>query len=177
MFTCKSSSLALNTLCTVYVYIIFHMSYTSLLRTIKSSICTFNNLSFFPYHIFSWFLWIKLLFQPLSSFCLSLSLPGWCLQVSVGVWLTHRLNNSLGPNEISLALMKPLMRLHGFRPLPHTQTDSLTLPHTLNLTSKHAFVLSGTEQACKSTRLHEWTVQTLALHGSNVILKQAQKKW
>lgn len=107
----------------------------------------------------------------------SLCLPGWCLQVSVGVWLTHRLNNSLGPNEISLALMKPLMRLHGFRPLPHTHTDSLTLPHTLNLTSKHAFVLSGTEQACKSTRLHEWTVQTLALHGSNVTLKQVQKNW
>lgn len=170
MFTCKSCSLVHNTLCTVYVYIIFNMSYTSLFRTIKSSICTFNNLSFLGFIIIS----------STSLLCLSLplSLSTWeSLQVSVGVWLTHRLNNSLGPNEISLALMKPLMRLHGFWPLPHTHTDSLTLPHTLNLTSKHAFVLSGTEQACKSTRLHEWTLQTPALHGSNVILKWEQKKW
>lgn len=63
---------------------------------------------------------------PLPLPFLSSSPPGLCLQVSSGVWLTHCVNNSLSPNEIPLALMKPLMRLNGIRLLANTHPDNFS---------------------------------------------------
>ena len=78
------------------------------------------------------FLFIHFLCPPPSSLSLVYT---WLL--SAGVCLTHRLNNLLSPNEISVALMKPLMRLHGSRLLLHNHTD--TQRHTQPNTHIHMY--------------------------------------